>query len=142
MDPVNPSRENTSISTRAVKKIPALQVVAPLPYDPQPAQIMALPSPETIVRHMLQAIETGSYEAFLVYADDFMKATLRRDNLDKLATSLGEKLEAGFTLTRLGTVRREEHQEHLWKLELDQGGDEHLVRMSLASGYAHSFLID
>jgi hypothetical protein len=71
-----------------------------------------------------------------------MKATLRRDNLDKLATSLGEKLEAGFTLTRLGTVRREEHQEHLWKLELDQGGDEHLVRMSLASGYAHSFLID
>jgi hypothetical protein len=91
---------------------------------------------------MLRAIETGSYEAFLDYADDFMKATLRPDNLDKLATTLGEKLEDGFILTSLGTIRREDHHEHLWKIELNRGGDDRLVHMWLALGYVHHFRID
>ena len=60
---------------------------------------------DTIARHMLGAIAGGSYDEFLTYADDQMKALARKDTVAEVSQQMASKLERGFALVPLGSLR-------------------------------------
>jgi hypothetical protein len=58
-----------------------------------------------------------------------------------VSAELAPRLERGFTLESLGSLRRENDVTHLWKLDLRDGGDQHLVTLALKDGLAAGFFI-
>jgi RNA polymerase sigma factor (sigma-70 family) len=101
----------------------------------------AVAEADTIVRHMLAAIASGSYEAFLAYADDTFKARLFKETMQKLSADLAGPLERGFQLQPLGSLDRQGFRTFLWRLDLRGEDDQRLVNVSLKDGLVGGFWI-
>lgn len=92
-----------------------------------------LPEPNALLRQLLTALAEGSYEDFLRYASDHVKAGLDKAELDGLASEIGPRIAAGYTADYLGPFRAAEHRSHVWIISFADGGDQVLVRL-LVSG--------
>jgi RNA polymerase sigma-70 factor (ECF subfamily) len=128
---------------RAARRPPVPPRLAALPASapsgPEPA---VTAEADMIARHMLGAVAAGSYDGFLAFADDVFKGGLQKSTLDEVVAAVGSKLARGYTLEPLGTLRREDHLLSVWRLELREGGDEHLVRLAIQDGRAVGFWIE
>jgi len=109
--------------------------------EPNPHEGPAAADPEALVRYMLTAIAEGSYDNFLTYADNELKAGFLKELMTNAATKYGPRLEEGYTLHSFGTLQQEGQMIHLWKLEFHDGGDDQLLRVTINAGRARSFLI-
>jgi len=107
----------------------------------EPAAAVPLADPDSVMRELLAALEAGSYDDFLVRANDMMKAQLQKDDLDKVSAEVGPRLKNGYRAEALGAIRQEGHVVHLWKLSFADG-DDALVRLALAEGRVAGFLIE
>jgi RNA polymerase sigma-70 factor (ECF subfamily) len=97
---------------------------------------------DRIAQHMIGAIAGGSYDEFLTYADDQFKASLDKNTIAEVSRQMASKLERGFELAPLGSLRKEEgHTTYLWKLDLGEAEDEHLIRLVLKDGKVAGFWI-
>jgi len=96
--------------------------------------------PETRLRRMLTAIANNSYDDFVSAGDDRFKAVLDTDTLEETVNELGPRLAGGYRAISLGTLQQEDDVMHLWKLELGEGGDDRLIKMSLKDGQVTGFI--
>jgi hypothetical protein len=64
-----------------------------------------------------------------------------KPEIDRLSRDLAPALERGFRLEPLGTLRREGHEVHLWKLDLGAAEDEYLLQLALKDGRAAGFWV-
>src|SRR5204863_8991408 len=106
--------------------------------------IAQAPSPsatQAIVETMLDAVKTGSYDAFLASASAQMKAALGKTEFDGVSAQLAPRLSAGYKAIPLGELKQRGHRVQLWKLVFTDGGDEALVRMAMKDGVVGGFWI-
>jgi RNA polymerase sigma-70 factor (ECF subfamily) len=100
--------------------------------------------PETRLRRLLAAIVASSYESFVEGVGDQMRAVLGRDDVEELANDLGPHLAGGYRAIPLGTLQQGDGKllVPLWKLELADGSEDVLVKMSIEDGQVTGFLIE
>lgn len=121
---------------------PSFHVVASEEEDePAPDEGPAAADPESLIRYMLDAIAEGSYDDFLMYADNELKAHLDKETMGRASAEFGPRLRQGYTLHSFGSLQREAEFVHLWKLEFHDGGDDQLLRVIIKDGRASEFLI-
>jgi hypothetical protein len=100
--------------------------------------------PETRLRRLLAAIVASSYVGFVDVVGDQMRAVLGPDDVDEMADDLGPHLAGGYRAIPVGTLHQGDGKllVHLWKLELADGSDEVLIKMSIEDGQVTGFLVE
>jgi hypothetical protein len=119
----------------------SLSVAALLPWRAAAAQSTAADPPEPLMKKMLEAIKTRSYEDFLLDCDDKMRAALSKQMFEGVSNQLAPRLRQGYKTAYLGKIRQQGFVTYLWKLELADGKDEILARMSMKDGKVGGFLL-
>jgi RNA polymerase sigma factor (sigma-70 family) len=133
---------------------PARHATAPLtavraprfagPPAPRSLPSLTLPviDPDSRLRLMLTAIANNSYDDFVSAGDDQFKAVLRLDTMEETVNDLGPHLAGGYRAISLGTLQQEAQVLYLWKLELGDGSDDVLIKMSLKDGQVTGFVAE
>ena len=89
---------------------------------------------------MLTATANDSYDDFVLYGSDTLKAALRKDDFQAGVKAFGAAFHKGYGLEPLGQLWQRGQVVHLWKLVLP-GRDDHLLRMSILDGRVSGILI-
>jgi RNA polymerase sigma-70 factor (ECF subfamily) len=110
---------------------------APRTVPPLAAPVI---DPESRLRRMLTAIANNSYDDFVSAGDDQFRAVLDPDTMEEAVNALGPRLAGGYQAISLGTLHQDDQILHLWKLELGDGGDDVLIKMSLKDGQVTGFI--
>ena len=138
-----PDRARTAVERPARPRPPRLAPANLVPpAEPAPATVpWPVADPEGLVRQKLAALMARSYDDFLLHADDRVMAALQKETIESLGDKLGPRLAQGFQLEPLGPLRRDEHVIQLWKLSFSDGGDDHLLLVSVKDGRLSGFVI-
>ena len=86
------------------------------------------------MKKMLEAVKSGSYDAFLADASDTVRSSLSKQMFDGVAGIYGARLRQGYKAIYLGKLHQKGHVTHLWKLEYADGKDDDLFKVSLKDG--------
>jgi hypothetical protein len=87
--------------------------------------------PDGLMKKMMEALKTKSYDDFMIECDDNMRAALTKQMFDGVSNMMAPNLQSGHKITYLGKLRQKGHLTYLWKLEPPGGGkDETLIRMT------------
>ena len=90
---------------------------------------------------LLAATAEGDYERFVSVGDERFRGGIGPEMFRRVSRSLGPRMRKGFTPTFLGELRQGGSVVSLWRLGFADGGDDRLVRMSLASGRVRGALV-
>jgi RNA polymerase sigma-70 factor (ECF subfamily) len=95
----------------------------------------------SLVEELLAAVEGNDYDAFVAKGSAGFRAAVATTTLEHLHSKMGERLAQGRRLTTLGSVRRPEHMDWLfkieffvWKVSFTGAPDEALVRLWAKDG--------
>jgi len=102
----------------------------------------APPAAETTMKKMMEAVKIKSFDSFMAETDDGMRAALTKQMFEGVANQLAPKLKQGYRTTYLSKLRQEGHEVFVWKLEISDAQDDHLIKMSLKDGKVSGFLIN
>jgi hypothetical protein len=108
----------------------------------QAAPAGAPPAAETTMKKMMEAVKTKSFDNFMADTDDGMRAALTKQQFEGVSNQLAPRLKQGYRTTYLSKLRQEGHDVFLWKLEITDAKDDHLIKLSLKDGKVAAFLIN
>jgi RNA polymerase sigma-70 factor (ECF subfamily) len=99
---------------------------------------------EGLDRRLLAAIVASSYDGFVEVVGDQMRAVLGPDDVEEMANDLGPHLAGGYRAIPVGTLQQGDGKllVHLWKVELADGSEDVLVKMSIEDGQVTGFLTE
>lgn len=96
-----------------------------------------------IMRRMLAAIADSNYGAFVEQGHDVFKAGFRPAQMRALSKELAQRLRGGYEAQPLGSMHKDVENLHptvyLWKLQLNDRGDELLVELAVVDGAVVGF---
>ena len=92
--------------------------------------------PQDRVDALLKAIANNDSTAFTADATPAMKKAITPEAFDNLHATLGKRLGSKHTVTYLGDLNEKGYHVHLWKLTIDDGGDDVLVHAVLSDDNA------
>ena len=105
------------------------------------AAIQADQSAQRCFDTLLSATAANDYKQFVSVADDTFRRSITPKDFQSISQSLAPRMKAGFTPTYLGKLRQEGTEVSMWRLTFADGGDDRLVRMSLAQDRVNGCLI-
>ena len=90
---------------------------------------------------LITAITTNDYAAFQAQGDEKFAKALTKEIFEKVQVQLAPRLKAGFEMTYLTDIKRQDHKVTLWKLTFKDGGDDALATLSMKDGKVTGFFI-
>jgi RNA polymerase sigma-70 factor (ECF subfamily) len=143
----SPMRARPTAEEAHPAAVPLIAVGTPRfagPPVPRSLPPLAVPvtDPESLLRLMLTAIANNSYDDFVSVGDDQFKAVLHLDTMEETVNDLGPHLAGGYQAISLATLQQDDQVLHLWKLELGDGSDDVLIKMSLKDGQVTGFIAE
>ncbi len=93
-----------------------------------------LRSYDTTLKNMFDAIQSKSYDKFMVDADERFKSGFTPKMFEELARQLGPKLEKGYSVAFLTTLYQQEYIVYVWKLTFKDVKDDLLVTLFIKDG--------
>jgi hypothetical protein len=87
------------------------------------------PSTERTVNTLLTAIATNNYDALIANAAPALKTRITRETFTQVAAQLSPRLEKGYKLQYLGSLKQQGVEVFLWKITYQDGGDDMLARL-------------
>jgi hypothetical protein len=88
---------------------------------------------------LLKAVEANDYINFVADADDFFKAGVTKEKLDRASAQFSPRMKKGYQCSYLGELRQQGCRVMVWKLVFKDGGDDTLVKLALKDGKADGF---
>jgi hypothetical protein len=82
---------------------------------------------------LLAATVADNFEQFVSVGDERFKSGLKPEVFHGVSRGLAPRLQKGCTPTFLGELRQNGYTASLWRLRFDDGGDDLLFRMAMAS---------
>ena len=142
--PMRPSLANAPVPqiTPAVRLnlagtlAPTAEAVAVLP--PGPGRIDA----QSLAEELLGAVQGNDYDAFVAKGSPSFRAAVATARVEQLSAKLGGRLTHGYRLITLGSVRRPEHIDWIFKIEFFDDGDDALVTLPMDGWQVSGFLIN
>ncbi len=114
-----------------------LALTARLPAAPAPE-----PQPEEAryAAKLIAAIAHDDYDAFV--ADGFPTFRhITKDRFQAVCDELSSRLEAGYSLTFLGDVRRGGARATLWRIRFADDGDDKIVTLTVVDHWVGAFTV-
>jgi hypothetical protein len=90
---------------------------------------------------LLAATAAGNYEQFVSVGDDKFKSGIQPEMFHRVSQSLAPRMQKGCTPTFLGELRQNGSMVSLWQLRFADGGDDRLMRVSIAGGKVRGALV-
>jgi hypothetical protein len=89
--------------------------------------------PEKILQNVLETHRRGAYKDFvaLLETNDEGQVGITPEMFERMSNRLAPRLQGGWKSQYLGKLRQQGAVVHVWKVELTDGKDDLLVRMSL-----------
>jgi hypothetical protein len=97
------------------------------------------PSTEGIVNTLLTAIVTNNYDALVVNAAPALRSRISRQTFAQVSAQLYPRLQKGYKLQYLGSLRQHGVEVLLWKIICNDGGDDLLARLVIQEGKVAGF---
>jgi hypothetical protein len=97
------------------------------------------PSTEGIVNALLTAIVTNNYDALVADAAPALKSRITRQAFAQVSAQLYPRLQKGYKLQYLGSLRQQGVEVLLWKITCNDGGDDLLARLVIQEGKVAGF---
>jgi len=116
----------------------APQANARVELPPGPGRIDA----QSLAEELLGAVQGNDYDAFVAKGSASFRAGVATARFEKLGSKLGVRLSQGHRVTTLGSVRRPEHIDWLFKVEFSDDGDDALVTLPMDGWQVAGFLIN
>jgi hypothetical protein len=116
--------------------IAALVVLAGIPVLNAAAEG---PSTEGIVNTLLTAIVTNNYDALVADAAPALKARITRQTFAQVSAQMFPRLQKGYKLQYLGSLRQQGVEVLLWKITCNDGGDDLLAKLVIQEGKVAGF---
>jgi len=96
-------------------------------------------STEEIVNTLLKAIATNNYNALIANAAPALKTRITKQTFTQVSTQLSPRLEKGYKLHYLGSLKQQGVEVHLWKITYQDGGDDMLARLVIQENKVAGF---
>jgi len=143
-DPMPPLGANAPVprTTPAVRLnlagtlAPQADAVAVLP--PGPGRVDA----KSLAEELLGAVQGNDYDAFVAKGSASFRAAVATVRFEQLSSKLSARLSQGHRVNTLGSVRRPEHIDWIFKIEFSDNGDDALVTLPLDGWQVAGFLIN
>jgi RNA polymerase sigma-70 factor (ECF subfamily) len=116
----------------------APQASASAALPPGPGRIDA----QSLAEELLSAIQGNDYDAFVAKGSAAFRAAVATARFAQLSAKLGGRLSQGHRVTTLGSVRRPEHIDWLFKIEFSDDGDNALATLPMDGWQVAGFLIN
>ena len=100
------------------------------------------PAAEATMKKMIEAVKTKAFESFMADTDDDMRAALSRQMFEGVSNQLAPRLKQGYRTSYLTKLRQEGADVFLWKLEISDNKNDHLIKLSHKDGKVAGFLIN
>jgi hypothetical protein len=105
------------------------------------AEGSAPPDADKLLAHLIDAVKTESYDAFLADADANMKKQLSRQQFEGLCGLYTKPLKKGYTLTYFGQLMKKGMVVYVWKVTSVGAPEEVLIRMAVKDGKVAGVLV-
>ncbi|PAV26212.1 hypothetical protein CF392_06980 [Tamilnaduibacter salinus] len=106
------------------------------------AESKTLPNgPDSIVESKLVALENGAYGAFLEGSSSEFKAAMTEKRFQSVVAQLGEALNNGYSLDRLGRMEKDGYEVFIYRLDYSGSDNDALVRLVMGEGAVAGFWI-
>jgi hypothetical protein len=97
------------------------------------------PSTVGTVNALLTAIATNNYDALVASAAPALKSRITKETFMKVSAQLSPRLEKGYQLQYLGSLKQQGVEVFLWKITYKDGGDDLLARLVIQEGKVAGF---
>lgn len=107
------------------------------------AQAMAQAAPphyDDVLKQMLEAIRSNSYEQFTARGDDRFKAGFTNKMFTDWNKSIGKRLQQGYTTTFLTTMKQRDYVVYVFKLSFKDQKDDVLISLFVSNGKISGFV--
>ncbi len=86
-------------------------------------------STEGTVKLLLTEIAGNNYDALAANAAPALKSRITRETFTQVSTQLSPRLNKGYNLQYLGSLKQQGVEVFLWKITFQDGGDDMLARL-------------
>jgi len=97
------------------------------------------PSTVGTVNALLTAIATNNYDALVASAAPALKSRITKETFMKVSAQLSPRLEKGYQLQYLGSLKQQGVEVFLWKITYKDGGDDLLARLVIQEDKVSGF---
>jgi hypothetical protein len=97
------------------------------------------PATEGTVNKLLAAIATNNYDALVANAAPALRTRITRETFMQVGTRLSSRLQKGYKLEYLGSLKQQGVEVLLWKITCTDGGDDMLARLVIQEGKVAGF---
>ncbi len=105
-----------------------------------PGAAQVPPQYEAALKQMLEAVRTGSYAQFVAPGDSRFKTGYTEKMFGDLNGKLARRLEGGYSTSYLGQLRQRGYVVYVWKLSLEDRGDDLLLTLFTGNGKVSGFI--
>jgi hypothetical protein len=95
---------------------------------------------DTTLKRMFDAIQSNSYDGFVAEGDARFKTGFNPKMFKNLSRQLGPRLQQGYSVTFLTTLRQQGYVVYVWKLVFKDGRDDVLVTLFVKDGKVSGFV--
>ena len=96
---------------------------------------------DTTLKQMLDAVQSTSYDQFLLNGDARFREGFTQKKFEDLSRQLGPRLQQGYYVAFLTTLRQRDYIVYLWKIVFKDAKDDILVNMAIRDGHVIGFII-
>jgi hypothetical protein len=93
------------------------------------------------LKQMLDAIQSKSYDVFVANGDARFKNGFTLKMFEELTRQIGQRLQQGYSLTFLTTLRQHDYVVYVWKVAFKDSKDDYLVSLAIMNGNITGFTI-
>jgi len=90
---------------------------------------------------VIAAVTAGDREAFIALGTPEVKSAFTPELMKSVRSSLGKRLEEGYTTQYLCELNQAGLKVHLWKVTFADGGDDAIVRMAMQKDLVAGFFL-
>jgi len=143
-DPLPPSVANAPVP----RTTPAVRLNLADTLAPQAGAVAALPpgpgrvDAQSLAEELLGAVQGNDYDAFVAKGSASFRAAVATVGFERLSSKLGGRLAQGHRVTTLGSVRRPEHIDWIFKIEFSDDGDDALAILPMDGWQVAGFIIN
>lgn len=87
------------------------------------------PATEGTVKALLAAIATNNFDALVANAAPALKTRITKETFTQVSAQLSARLQRGYKLQYLGSLKQQGVEIFLWKIIYKDGGDDLLARL-------------
>jgi len=96
-------------------------------------------STEGTVNTLLTAIAANNYNALINNAAPALKSRITRETFTQVSSQLSPRLQKGYNLYYLGSLKQQGVEVLLWKITYQDGGDDMLARLVIQENKVAGF---